>query len=432
VEAALLPAAVVGAFAGLLLWQVLNLQALNDREKRIDALLARAGRAERLLVDADASLRGWLVGGEADLLDHFHLARQEVPALIDEVQELVGSDPAQQGRIEEIERLARRWQRWALGVAEARAAAGPGRPAPRLVEGEALLDEVREQLRAFEAEEDSRRSTRSQDAARLSHRTVVVGGLLALLLVVAVAVAVAVQMRRVARLFGEALRARDEFISVASHELRTPLTSLQLQVQLLGRSLAGEAQAPPGEQAGRRLAAVEQSTRRLALLVDRLLDVSRLGAGTLQLTRERVELADLVAGCLNRQRERLEAAGVPVELRAVPVAGRWDRQRLESVVTNLVDNALRYGEGRPIELTVSAAPGEARLEVRDHGIGIDPRDQERIFQRFERAASHQPHQGLGVGLWLARQVVEAHGGTIGVESRPGEGATFRVVLPAEG
>ncbi len=223
----------------------------------------------------------------------------------------------------------------------------------------------------------------------------------------------------------EAVAARDEFLAVAGHELRTPLTSLLFHAETLARR--GPA-LPPDVAA--RTDKLARSARRIARLVDELLDVTRLSAGRLSIERERVDLAEVVREVVVRNAEPAALAGSPLRLDAPhPVHGTWDPGRIEQVLEALLANALKYGRGRPIEVRVSADGALARLEVRDHGIGVATEDQTRIFDRFERAASARHYGGLGLGLWIVRQVVEAHGGAIRVESRPGEGATFVVDLP---
>ncbi len=143
-----------------------------------------------------------------------------------------------------------------------------------------------------------------------------------------------------------------------------------------------------------------------------------------------MDLAALVAEVTDRAAEELRRAGCAVSIDAPPsVIGRWDRTRLEQVVTNLLANAMKYGAEAPIRITIAADEAAARLTVQDGGIGVAPGDQERIFQRFERAVSERHYGGFGLGLWIARQVVEAMGGSIRVRSELGEGATFVVELP---
>jgi signal transduction histidine kinase len=225
----------------------------------------------------------------------------------------------------------------------------------------------------------------------------------------------------------EAVRVRDDFLSIAGHELRTPVTALRLQLHALSRANGPEADALLGE----RLTRIGRSVDRLARLIDQLLDVSRVAAGRLALERSEVELGELVRDVLARHSEQLTREGCEVRLTcAERVAGSWDRPRIEQVFTNLLTNAAKYGRGHPIHVTVEPWGADAaRVSVRDHGIGIPEADRARIFDRFERGSAARNFGGLGLGLWIARQVVEAHGGRIFAESPPGEGATFHVELP---
>ncbi|MCP3143425.1 ATP-binding protein [Pyxidicoccus xibeiensis] len=243
--------------------------------------------------------------------------------------------------------------------------------------------------------------------------------------------ALAVENARLYQASREAVRLRDEFISVASHELRTPLTPITLKVQALQR----QAEAAPDGMlpAGRVmpvLDAVCTQTKRLTHLVDGLLDVSRISAGQLEVHLEPVDLASLLRDVATAFEAECAKAGCTVELKAPPeVMGHWDRARLEQVFGNLLSNALKYGAGRPIHMEATAAGPQAVITVRDEGIGISPDALPRLFGKFERAISERHYGGLGLGLYIARQLVEAHGGTIRVESHPGEGACFEVVLP---
>lgn len=223
-----------------------------------------------------------------------------------------------------------------------------------------------------------------------------------------------------------AVAVRDRFLSIASHELKTPLASLRLQLDGAGRALPAGAD----ERAARRLGQAVASVGRLAALVDRLLDVTHIARGTPELLREPVDLAELAREAVEQLEEPLRASGSAVALEApAPVVGDWDRLRIASVATNLLANAVKYGRGRPIAVGVRQEGSEARLWVRDQGIGIAPADQGRIFERYERAVTERQYGGFGLGLWVARLVAEAHGGTVTVESREGEGATFTLVLP---
>ncbi|HEX8538104.1 MAG TPA: ATP-binding protein [Cystobacter sp.] len=223
----------------------------------------------------------------------------------------------------------------------------------------------------------------------------------------------------------EALRLRDDFLSVAGHELRTPLTILQLHVH----SLLGMAKERRDELLKEKLEKARRQTDRLTALTDELLDVARLSTGQLTIRQEECDLSALVRDVLDRCTEAVVRSECQLQVDVdAHVRGFWDCSRLEQVVTNLLSNALKYGAGKPVEVRVTADKGRARLIVRDNGIGIPLKDQVRIFGRFERAVSSRNYSGLGLGLWICRQVVEAHGGVIRVESEPGNGATFIVEL----
>jgi PAS domain S-box-containing protein len=229
----------------------------------------------------------------------------------------------------------------------------------------------------------------------------------------------------------EAVRLRDDFISVASHELKTPLTALRLQVDGYLRLVAREG-ALTRERMVKLGNDLDQSVGRLDKLVDSLLDFSRLASGRMDLRLELMDWAALVEEVADRFAPHLEEARCPLTLRVTPsLVGGWDRLRLEQITTNLLTNAIKYGAGAPIEVTLDGDAERAVLRVRDNGIGIKAEDQARIFHRFERAVSSRRYGGFGLGLWIVRRVADALGGTIAVESAPGAGATFTVSLPRQ-
>ncbi|MCY1042360.1 PAS domain S-box protein [Corallococcus sp. bb12-1] len=226
----------------------------------------------------------------------------------------------------------------------------------------------------------------------------------------------------------ESIRARDEFLSIASHELKTPLTSMKLRVQQMESALK-RPQPLPMDKVSRMLEVFEDQLRRLSQLAEHLLDVSRIHDQRLDLRREEMDLVAVAREVTGHLAAQLQNAGCALEWVAPePVRGHWDRLRLEQVLLNLLTNAMKYGEGRPIHLEVTRHAQGARLIVEDHGLGIPSEAQGRIFERFERAASRN-YGGLGLGLFITRQIVEAHGGSIRVESTPGLGAKFIVELP---
>lgn len=231
----------------------------------------------------------------------------------------------------------------------------------------------------------------------------------------------------VARELGEAVRARDAFLSIASHELRTPLSALQLQVDMAARASARAGVGAPVERIDR----IARQVRRLTTLIDNLLDVSRITAGALHLEPEELELRGVVEEVVSRHEAEARREGSSIQLRAceTPVVGRWDRLRLDQTLENLLGNAIKYGAGKPIEVVLDVEGSTAKIAVIDHGIGIPLEHQARIFERFERIVPSKSYGGLGLGLWIVRQIVDALGGRIRVASAPGAGATFVVELP---
>ncbi|HYI02945.1 MEDS domain-containing protein [Hyalangium sp.] len=228
-----------------------------------------------------------------------------------------------------------------------------------------------------------------------------------------------------------AVRVREEFLSMASHELKTPLTSLSLQLELVKAGLAG-AEGPLAQKMPPKLQTMERQLSRLNALNDSLLDVTTLSGGQLRLEPRHVELVALVRDAVERLEPDFSRAGCEVRLEAeAEVWGWWDPLRLDQVVVNLLTNASKYGRGKPIHLQVQRRSGSVALRVKDQGIGITAEAQTRLFRKFERAVPSQHYGGLGLGLYISRTLVEAMGGSIQVDSRLGEGATFTVSLPCE-
>ena len=227
----------------------------------------------------------------------------------------------------------------------------------------------------------------------------------------------------------DAVRARDEFLSVASHELRTPLTTLGLQVDGLPRALQQQMGSLP-ENVSRRLGLIGRQVERLSALVTSLVDVSRISSGKLQLSKERADLVEIVRAVAERFGDDARRSGSALVFEGQgPIWGEYDVSRVDQVATNLLSNAIRYGLGKPIAIGVAPDGDRSRFWVADRGIGIPPEHQTRIFQQFERVAPATSYAGLGLGLWISRQLVEAMEGTISVRSEVNAGSVFTVDLP---
>lgn len=225
-----------------------------------------------------------------------------------------------------------------------------------------------------------------------------------------------------------AVAARDEFLSIASHELRTPLMTLQLRLDTLTEAL-GQEQCRASTRA--MLESAIRQADRLVSLVDGMLDVSRITSGRLTLQLDRFDLCDAVTEVADSFREAATRAGCELAVDARgPIVGAWDRLRIEQILSNLVGNAIKYAPHRPVEIAATRHGSSARVTVRDHGLGIAPEDVDRVFGQFERAVTARHLGGLGMGLYISRQIAIAHGGTIRVDSTPGQGAAFVLELPS--
>lgn len=229
-----------------------------------------------------------------------------------------------------------------------------------------------------------------------------------------------------------ALVSREDFLAMATHDLRAPLTGMKLNVQRQLRRLE-RGQTFERADATACLMQLHEQVERMHTLVDDLLDVSRARAGQLDIQRQDVDLGALVRDVVGRMRANIEASGCAVQVAAaLPLVGRWDRLRLEQVVTNLLSNALKYGAGRPVEIAVEGDAGVGRLRVRDQGAGLSADDRARLFRQFERLTAEHRVGSTGLGLWIVRRIVEALGGTIRCESAGhGQGSCFIVELPRQ-
>jgi PAS domain S-box-containing protein len=228
----------------------------------------------------------------------------------------------------------------------------------------------------------------------------------------------------------QAVQLRDNFLSVASHELKTPLTPMLIRLHTLVRATEGQPDTPFTRQVRLYTETAGRQVQKLVTLINDLLDVSRIAAGRFRLDREQLDLVTVVREVVGRFEMEANRAGSPLSLELpAAMSMQSDALRLEQVVTNLVDNAIKYGAARPIEVRLRNEGDQALLVVRDEGIGIPAESQPRIFERFERAVSERHYGGLGLGLFITRTIVEALGGSIAVSSTEGAGTTFTVRLP---
>jgi signal transduction histidine kinase len=225
----------------------------------------------------------------------------------------------------------------------------------------------------------------------------------------------------------DALRARDELLTIAAHEIRGPTTGIHLAVQSIRKT-----KVPP-QSVPRLLELIEKEDRRLTHFVDELLDVGRMRAGTFHLDIQEVDLGDVVHSTVARLGPQITASGSSLTMSVEGgIVGQWDKTRIDQVVTNLLSNAIKFGLGKPIEINVTGRGSRAVLTVTDHGLGIERGMQARLFKPFERGVSVRHYGGLGLGLHIVKTIVDALGGTVSVTSDPGLGSAFSVNLPRSG
>jgi signal transduction histidine kinase len=215
-----------------------------------------------------------------------------------------------------------------------------------------------------------------------------------------------------------------DLLSMVTHELRSPIAALRLQVASLRRN--PESATDPG-----RLERIARQVEKLSILVQNLLDVTRISTGRMTLDLEEgLEVGEVVSDALEKLQPEIAFRSAVIEVhQPEPIRGTWDRLRLEQIATNLLSNAIKYGDSKPIDVWLERRSERAVLAVQDRGIGIEPKQLERLFDRFEHVVTDARIPGVGLGLWIVRNATEAMGGTVSVESEPGVGSTFTVDLP---
>ena len=420
----------------------------SDVKTQLEALLAS-------LIDAETGERGFIITGNDSYLEPYNRGVAAAATETGRVRQLMVDNPDQQA---DLERVAAETQVKLSELANAiRARREGGFEAAQAVVltnvGKRTMDGIRAIVARMEAREDrllasrTAEADRAYDAARLTALAVGAVGLVvvaALFLVTRrvgterkAAVILAEQLSVIEHerlnLIAEleaAVRARDDFLSIASHELRNPVNAVQLQLVGVLRAYQRAGDEVRADDVRDRIVQANGQVGRLTRHLDNLLDVSRITAGSIVLEPEELDLTEVVGSVIDQVRGESGDGQIQFGERK-PVVGWWDRLRVEQVVSNLLSNAIKYGDGQPIVIALDHDGRSARLLVKDRGIGIAPEQYERLFARFERGVSRRQYGGFGLGLWITRQLVDAMGGRISVDSRPGQGATFSIVLPLD-
>jgi len=238
------------------------------------------------------------------------------------------------------------------------------------------------------------------------------------------------QVRDLLQEMNRTLRIRDEFISIASHELKTPITTISLQTQMKKRFMKKSDYGFNQDKVKDFIDLIDKQSNRISRLVDDMLDVSRIENGKLSIKPELCDLNSIISQVLEGFRAEVDSGRIEVSLEEnQKLLGYWDKFRIEQVIVNLISNAIKYGNGNPVLLSSLIDDNKVVLQVKDQGMGISEEDLERIFQRFERAVSGGNISGLGLGLFISRQIVELHEGTLSVQSTIGQGSVFKLELP---
>jgi signal transduction histidine kinase len=436
-QAVVIPAALSAIVALVLVGEVRALVSLARWVQHTDQVIDTTQRVEQILIERESAFRGFMNVPRDEFLAPYARTMQTVGQSWDAVMQLVADNPPQQARLRALRPLWTEWEAFVARCLDLRRS-GKERESRDLEAtgyGRERMEGLRAGLREFTKIEERLRDERTANEQTWASR--IIGGSVAMLLLLGILLGLIArrQMRQVVRGYSGALTAveqamalREEFLTVAAHELRTPLTALQLDLQRIRRQIEHEA---PGPQVAEQLSTALRQTRRLGGLIESLLDASALaGNAPLELNREQTDLLEVAAAAIGRVRAEIGQGGCPIDVRGESATGAWDRPRLERIVTTLLRNACKYGEGKPVRVSVRPE-GEYRLiSIADEGIGIPADRQQSIFGRFGRAVSPRAYGGLGLNLYVAQRLAQAHGGQIDVASEQGKGATFTVRLPA--
>lgn len=422
----------------MFLWQVRSLRSAAQWVDHTDRVIAQSRYVQKLIFETVTGIRGYFVTGEEVFLEPYVRAGSSLNQEFARLREMLADNPE---LLSSLDRIKSGFGAWYALANENIALKRRGVDVIRLRRGhpgKKILDGIQFEFDEFVNSELRLRDIRSLASQRTADQTTAVGLALALLFGVVIALHTRHLMLLLTRSYGgaiheleQAVQSRDDFLSVASHELKTPLTSLELQLQMTDRAVNVEGgKAPSLPKLKKALGVCVAQSRRLANLVEELLDISRIHSDKLNLACENIDLAALLKQSVELYRAELAAANCALDVSiSDSMQVVCDPFRMDQVVVNLLNNAMKYGAGKPVSVTLRQEGKSAVLIVKDSGIGIPPEKHEVIFERFERAVSPSNFGGLGLGLFIARQIVEAHHGSIKVESELGRGATFIVRLP---
>ncbi|MFL5309157.1 MAG: CHASE3 domain-containing protein [Myxococcales bacterium] len=435
-QAVVIPAALSAVVALALVGEVRALISLSRWVQHTDEVITAAHRLEGVLIDRESGFRGYMNVPRDEFLAPYTRSSRVAGETWDRLLQMVADNPSQQARLRALMPLWREWESFVARCIDLRRSdERAARSLERTGFGRERMEGLRAGLGDFVDVEEGLRDERTHRERTWASR--IIGGSVAMLLLLGILLGLIArrQLRSVVRGYSGALSAaeqamelREEFLTVAAHELRTPLTALQLDLQRIRR--LDEDRDRAGATLGDQLGTALRQTHRLGSLIESLLDASALaGEAELELHPEELDLAELAREIAGRLRVEFDQLGCAVTVTGGPARGFWDRARLERIVSTLLRNACKYGEGKPVTVAVRQSDAERVLAVADQGIGVPADRLESIFGRFGRAVSARSYGGLGLNLYVARRLAEAHGGRIEVASEEGKGATFTLYLP---
>lgn len=476
-------ALLVGAAFTALILAVSAQREATDREARSKEVTAASLQLEKLVSDIESSFLSFTVTGAESSLETYRSASKELPAQLRALEALVRADPPQSRRARELENQIREYAFFFVQPLIPILQEEPGitnDDSTVAQQGKVQTDEIRRLFDAFRSAENKLAAAAADDADQRTNLAVLVGALavgasMALIALFGIVLARSIggpvravadgagriaggelslrlpeegpgEVGELTRAFNamaerlevshaeleqqneelrESERGKTELVSIVSHELRTPLASVLGFTALL---LKREFDAPTRRHY---LGIVDAQARRLAALLEDFLDVQRIEHEGVDLATERVDLATLLDEQVQLYAAQSPKHRLAVELEERPLTVRADPGRLAQVVGNLLSNAIKYSpEGGTVQLVATRSAGGVRIAVRDEGLGIPEDQQSRIFTKFFRGdAGATGITGTGLGLAVSREIVEAHGGSIGFDSDPGEGTTFWLELP---
>jgi signal transduction histidine kinase len=434
-----MPLVLMALLLSLFVFQTNRLNSSLQAMARSNTVLVHTARLRRAIVDAESDAQQYLLSRDASLLQRYQADQSHIPSIVDD---LAKARSVQDPRTDTVSQT---YQRWRAQMDQA--IQSPQYDVRRATEDRAQWNAL---LRSIDDVIDNQIADRAQNAAAAEssvHRGVRFGVGLAIILAILITLFTREQLKEIASRYRiavedanekkaaaeRALASRDDFFSIASHELKTPITTMELRAHAL-QSTLNRTPLPPSSRAAVNAAmrSVGRQLQRLSDLIESILDVTQLNTGHLKLniSEAPISVEKVIQKGVNSARELLEQANCQVDLKLEPAdAQGWDEDRISQALKALLSNSAKYAPSSTIEIRSSIADDHVQIEITDHGLGIATKDHPRIFRLFERGVSSRHYGGLGTGLYITREIIEAHQGTIRVVSHEGSGATVIIDLP---